>query len=218
MELLGDLPPEDRRQILAGGRRRRFAAREVLFHEGDPADSFLLLDTGRVAIRASTPVGDIVTFAVLGPGDVLGELALIGGDARRSATVVALEDVEAWAFTADTFHRLRREVPGAEAFFLQTLADDVRRLSGLLLEALYLPVEARVLRRVIDLERTYRRGPPPTDVPLNQDTLASLAGSSRATVNKVLRAAEDAGLVSLRRGGVVVNDPDALAHRGTHRR
>ena len=200
--------------MLASGRRRRFAAREVVFHEGDPADSFLLLDTGRVAVRAATPVGDVVTFAVLGPGDVLGELALIGGGARRSATVVALEDLEAWSFTADTFHRLRRDVAGADAFFLQTLADDVRRLSGLLLEALYLPVEARVLRRLIDLERTYRQGSPPTDVPLNQDTLASLAGSSRATVNKVLRAAETGGLVSLRRGGVVVLDPEGLARRG----
>ncbi len=200
--------------MLAGGRRRRFGAREVVFHEGDPADSFLLVDSGRVAVRAATPVGDVVTFAVLGPGDVVGELALIGDGARRSATVVALEDVEAWSFTTETFHRLRRDVPGADAFLLQTLADDVRRLSGHLLEALYLPVEARVLRRLTDLERTYRHGPPPTDIPLTQDTLASLAGASRATVNRVLRAAEGKGLVSLRRGGVVVTDPEGLASRG----
>ena len=214
MELLGGMSAEDRRQVLASGRRRRFAAREVVFHEGDPADTFLLIDTGRVAIRAATPTGDVVTFGVMGPGEVVGELALIDDEHRRSASVVALEATEAWSFSAETFHRLRRTVPGADAFVLRTLADDVRRLSGLLLDALYLPVETRVLRRLTDLERQYRDGTGPTRIPLTQDELSSLAGASRATVNKVLRGAEESGLVELRRGRVVVLDAAGLERRG----
>ena len=215
MELLAGRSAEDRRQVLASGRRRRFAPREVVFHEGDPADTFLLLDVGRMAIRAATPLGDSVTFAVVGPGEVVGELALIDDGARRSASVIALEAAEAWSFSADTFHRLRRTNAGADAFVLQTLAAQVRRLSGLLVEALHLPVETRVLRRLTDLERVYRGTSDPTQIPLTQDELASLAGASRATVNKVLRDLAATGLLELRRGRVVVLDPAGLERRGS---
>lgn len=215
MELLADMSAEDRRQVLASGRRRRFSPREVVFHEGDPADTFLLLDSGRVAVRAATPMGDTVTFAVVGPGETVGELALIDSGARRSASVVALEATEAWSFSADTFHRLRRTNAGADAFVLQTLAAQVRRLSGLLVEALHLPVETRVLRRLTDLERVYRGSADPTQIPLTQDELASLAGASRATVNKVLRDLAAVGLLELRRGRVVVLDQAGLERRGS---
>ena len=225
VELLSGMSPEDRRQVLASGRRRRFAAREVVFHEGDPADTFLLIADGRLAVRAVTPAGDTVTFGVFGPGEVIGELALLEVGARRSATVVALEATDVWSFPAATFHRLRKTNAGADAFVLKTLATDVRRLSGLLLEALHLPVETRILRRLADLELRYRPGggaapapsattPGPTEVPLTQDEIGSLAGASRATVNRVLRAAEADGVVALRRGRVVVLNPRELKRRG----
>lgn len=215
MELLADMSAEDRRQVLASGRRRRFSPREVVFHEGDPADTFLLIDSGRVAVRAATPMGDTVTFAVVGPGETVGELALIDPGARRSASVLALEATEAWSFGAETFHRLRRTNAGADAFVLQTLAGQVRRLSGLLVEALHLPVETRVLRRLTDLERQYRGESTPTLIPLTQEELASLAGASRATVNKVLRTVAAEGLLELRRGRVAVLDPAGLERAGS---
>ncbi len=214
MGLLSGMSEQDRREVLDSGRVRRFGAREVVFHEGDPADTFLLIEAGRLAVRAVSPAGDVVTFGVFGPGEVVGELALIEEGGRRSATVVALEAAEVRSFSATTFHRLRRTNAGADAFVLRTLADDVRRLSGLLLDALYLPVETRVLRRLADLEPRYRRTAGPTAVPLTQDELASLAGASRATVNRVLRGAEEEGLVELRRGRILIVDPGGLRDRG----
>lgn len=215
MELLSGMSSDDRRRVLASGRRRRFAAREVVFHEGDPADTFLLIESGRLAVRATAPAGDVVTFGVFGPGDVVGELALIEAGTRRSASVVALETTHVWSFSAAMFHRLRRANVSADAFVLHTLAEHVRRLSGLLLEALHLPVELRVLRRLADLERLYRTDDAATtSVPLTQDELGSLSGASRPTVNRVLRSAEADGVVELRRGRIVVVDPEALRRRG----
>ncbi len=213
MDLLASLSAEDHRRVLASAARRRFAAREVLFHEGDPGDTFLLIDTGRVAVRASTPMGEVVTMVVLGAGDTIGELALLDDGGRRTATVVALEPTEVWSFQRETFHALRHACAGADDFLLATLAADVRRLSALLLEALYLPVEARVLRRLVDLERVYREPGRQTQLPLTQDDVASLAGASRATVNRVLRAAEAAGIVRLQRGRITIIDPAALARK-----
>src|SRR5947208_1445669 len=92
--LLRSLPEEDRRRVLAAARRRRFARREVLFHEGDPGDTLHLIDKGRVAIRITTPLGDVATVGVLGRGDVVGEMAILEEGGRRGATVMALEATE----------------------------------------------------------------------------------------------------------------------------
>jgi CRP-like cAMP-binding protein len=77
-------------------------------------------------------------------------------------------------------------------------------------EAYTVDAETRVARRVLELGRVYG-GSPPIVIPLIQDDLAALAGTSRATVNRVLRDAERRGLVELGRGRTVLIDPDGLA-------
>ena len=72
------LSDADRRVVLASAHRRRFARGEVVFHEADPGDTVHLVAEGRLAARRSTPAGDTVTFAILGPGDTFGEMALLG--------------------------------------------------------------------------------------------------------------------------------------------
>lgn len=167
-----------------------------------------------MAVRTSAPTGETVILVVLGPGQVVGELALLQGEARRSATVVALEATDVWSSRRDTLHMLRRERPGVDAFVLATLVADIHRLSGLLLEALFLPVETRVLHRLLVLTEEYHRpGDSPPTIPLTQDDIAGLAGASRATVNAVLRNAEQNGILRLGRGRIEVLDPGALARK-----
>lgn len=216
---LEGVPEEDRRRLLAATHRRRFARREVLFHEGDPGDTVHLLDRGRVAVRITTPVGDVATVRVRGPGAVIGELALLGRPAsavpRRMATVVALEKAETLSLHRDQFMELREAHPSVDDFLVNVLAEEVSRLSGLLVEALYVPVDTRVLRRLVALASDYAEGDSAVgaEVPLTQEDLASLAGTSRATVNRVVGEAEKAGLVERRRGRIIVLDPDGLAAR-----
>lgn len=211
--ILDCLSDEDRRRVLASTRRRRFARREVLFHEGDPGDTLHLIDKGRVAVRITTPVGDVATLAVLGPGDVVGEMALLDNAGHRGATVIALERTETLALHRDQFLELRREHPAVDRFLVAVLAAEVRRLDAQLMEALFLPVERRVLRRLLALTGVYGEEPNGAEIPLTQDDLASLAGTSRATVNRVLRQAEEAGWVSLGRARIRVLDHERLARR-----
>jgi CRP-like cAMP-binding protein len=207
---LEGVPEADRRRVLAATHRRRFARREVLFHEGDPAETVHLLDRGHVAIRITTPLGDVATLRVRGPGDVIGELALIGQVTRRTATVVALDRVETLSLHRDEFADLRRRHPSVDEFLVNVLAEEVRRLSALLVEALHVPVDARVARRLVGLAATYPEG----EIPLTQEDLASLAGTSRATVNRVLGELEAGGAVSVHRGRIVVVDAGLLERRG----
>ena len=83
-----------------------------------------------------------------------------------------------------------------------------------LLEALYLPVERRLLRRLSELSQLYRvEAHDIVDIPLTQEELAELVGTSRATVNAVLGDAQTRGLVELRRGKVRIVDLSGLAAR-----
>lgn len=207
--LLEGVPEDDVRALLSIARRRKFVRGEVVFHENDPADTLQLIDKGRFAVRTQTALGDTAILAVLGPGDMFGELALLEGEQPRSATVSALEAAETRSVHRLDFERLRREHPETASVIIGILSGQVRRLSRHLLEALYVPADKRVLRRLVEVAALYDDGV----VPLTQEDLAGLAGTSRATVNRVLREEEERETVKLGRGRTSVLDAEALERR-----
>jgi CRP/FNR family cyclic AMP-dependent transcriptional regulator len=211
--LLEGVPAEDVRRLTSIARRRRFARGEVVFHRDDPGDSLHLIVKGRFAVRNMTPLGDTVTVAVRGPGDSFGEMALVNADHRRSATVAALEEAETLAVVKGEFERLRSAHPTVTDVLLRFLAAEVLRLNERLLEALYVPVERRVLRRLAELCELYPEDEDRLEIPLTQEELASLAGTTRPTVNQVLREEQRRGMIDLQRGRTVVLDRAAIVRR-----
>ena len=210
--LLADVPPEQVRELLQLARRRRFSRNEVVFHRDDPGDSLHLVNTGRFAIRVMTPLGDTATIAVRGPGDSFGEMALVGG-MRRSATVAALEDSETFSIYEREFAQLRRDHPAVSQVLVRFLVSEVRMLNEKLLEALYMPVERRVVRRLVELAEQYPAEDGVPEIALTQETIAELAGAKRPTVNQVLREEAERGTIELQRGKTRVLDLDALRER-----
>lgn len=209
--LLAGIPDDELQKVISIARRRRFSRHEVVFHRDDPADSLHLITKGRFAIRIMTPLGETVTIGMRGAGDSFGEMALVGDGTRRAATVVALEEAETFAVYVADFQRLRREYPSVDEVLINFLAGEVRRHNELLLEALYMPAERRVLRRLAELAELYAGED--GSIPLTQEQLAEMAGTSRATVNRVLREEQERGTVQLRRGNTLVLKPDELARR-----
>src|SRR4051812_46316747 len=112
--------PEARRSLLAGARRRRFGRGDIVFHEGDAGDTLHLVAKGRLAVRVTTPLGDVATLLIVGPGEHFGELAVIS-PAPRNATVVALEPSETLSVHRDQFDELRRTYPDLDQFLLETV-------------------------------------------------------------------------------------------------
>lgn len=207
--LLVDVPREDVQRLLSVARRRTFARGEVVFHRDDPADSLHLVVRGRFGARVLTPLGDSVLVDVVGPGQSFGELALLWADGRRSATVESLEAGETRSVFRDDFAELQREHPGVKDVLLRLLAEQLRRSTDRLVEAHYVDAETRVRRRLSELAATYADGV----VPLTQEDVAALAGTSRATVNRVLREEQRLGAVALTRGRTSVLDRESLERR-----
>lgn len=212
--MLAGVPAEEVRQVLAIARRRRFSKGEVVFHQHDPADSLHLIVKGRFAVRVTTPVGDVATLAVRAAGESFGEMALVDGEAHRSATVAALEEAETFAVYQADFARLRREHPSVDRVLLAFLTNEIRMLDERLLEALFLPVEKRVRRRLVELARLYPGKDGRPLITLTQEAIAELAGASRATVNQVLREEEKRGTIELQRGKTRVLNLEELQKRG----
>jgi CRP/FNR family cyclic AMP-dependent transcriptional regulator len=207
--LLAGVPAEDVRHVISIARRRTFSRGEVVFHDGDPAEAMHLIVKGRFAVRVTTPLRDTVLLSLQGPGDCFGELALLSTESRRSATVAALEPGETLSVMRDDFARLLAQNPGVSRVLLALLAAQLRRSNERLVEAHYVDADTRVRRRLRELAELYGDG----TIPLTQEEIAEIAGTSRATVNRVLREEEKKGTVELARGRTIVRDLDALRTR-----
>jgi CRP/FNR family cyclic AMP-dependent transcriptional regulator len=212
--LLQGLDEAARERLIATSRPRRFRAREIVCHEGDPGDTFHIVMSGRLAVHVTTPLGHSATLSLLGPGDTFGELALLDPASLRTATVVALEEAHTLSLTRSQLDELRRHHPQIDRFLSETLAGHVRRLSAMVLEALYLPVDARVARQLTRLAGMYAGANGSAEIRLTQDDLAGMAGTTRATTNKVLQELAARGVLSLARGRIVVRDRAALDRAG----
>ena len=206
-KVLAGVSPADVEHLVAVTRRRRWARGQVVFHDHDEADALHLVASGRFGVRVEATQRTSVLLAVIGPGDAFGELALVSGG-RRGATVQAMSDGETLALHRDAFEVLRRQRPAVDRALAVLLAERIRRLNNLLVEAYHLEADARVRRRLLELGEIFGGG-----IPLTQEEIAQTAGTSRATVNRVLREEEQLGGVALGRARTEVRDADGLRAR-----
>ncbi len=210
-QLLASLSDADRDLLVGHARRRQFGRGEVIFHEGDPGDTVHLVASGHVFVRITTPQGDVATVRVIAAGGHFGELALVS-PGPRLATVRAIESVETLVITADAFAGLRQRDSDIDRVLTEIMTAEVRRLSHQLVEALYLPVPKRIRRRLLELHAMYATSSS-TALPITQEDVAGLAGTTRPTANKELMSLQDAGLIAVGRGRIEVLDPAGLMRR-----
>jgi CRP/FNR family transcriptional regulator, cyclic AMP receptor protein len=207
--LLAGLAEDERDAVLAATHRCQFARGELLLRQGDSAHSLHLIAAGTLAARVDTATGVSVAVQVLGPGEVVGEIALVAEPTVRSASVYALEPTETLALPRAELEVLRARHPSVDRVLVEVLAVKLARLSMLMGESRSVPADKRVLRRLLDLATTHMRDGQVVQV--GQDDLAGLAGTTRETVNRALRSAERGGLIKLGRGRIEITNADGLA-------
>ena len=208
-DILRTLNDEQRQEVLRTAVRRRYRPGDSLFHQGDPGDSMHLVDKGHVAIRVVNAKGDTLTLDVLGPGASFGEQSLVQPEGRRTAAAVAVGHVETLMLQGAAFDELRRRHPATTWMLVEVLAAQVRRLSDQLIDAHTMPADKRVLKQLRRLAGVFRDGQS-ARLPLTQEDLASLAGTTRPTANRALQPLVADGIVGLSRGQIVVHDVERL--------
>ena len=133
--------------------------------------------------------------------------------------MTAIEEAETFAVTRGTSSGCGFGIRVSTTSCCGSCQNEVRLLNERLLEALYLPVERRILRRLVDAAALFPHGDNENEavITLTQESLAELAGASRSTVNQVLRAEERRGLIELQRGKTHILDLMALTQRARRR-
>ncbi|WP_407841613.1 Crp/Fnr family transcriptional regulator [Streptomyces sp. DSM 116496] len=214
---LGLLESADRSALLALGRELRVAPRSLLIHQSDPSTHTLLITHGWTKAVASSANGYQALLDFYGPGDIVGEAAVLAGRSR-DANVIALEPVRAVAVSGDAFRDFLARSPQATLPLLQVLADRVRAADRRREEFVSLTVRERLASLLLELARTVGHRTEEgieLAVPLTQTELAGSVGASRETVMRVLKDLRDRGVVITKRRALVIARPDAL--RQPHR-
>jgi CRP/FNR family cyclic AMP-dependent transcriptional regulator len=208
------LGPDALDQVAGGMRSRRFRRGEVIFHLGDPGDALFIIVSGEVKISLPSDSGEEAILVRLRAGDVFGELALLDG-APRSASATALGPVETAVLPRDGFRDLIANEPLVRDALLASLAGELRRLTTHVEELHFLDITGRLAATLVRLANedgtSLGGGAVQLRTSLTQGDLASMVGSTRQSVNKLLGQFTDDGYLRLERDAIVVTDLDGLS-------
>ena len=206
------LAPAQRMALVAAGARSGYAAGTVLCHQGEESNHVLVLLSGHVRVTKATMDGRETVVGVRGPGDVLGELAAV--DARaRSATVSALVAVRTLNIPGRRFARLCQTEPMISWVLLGVVAERLRESGGQWAEFGHGHVTQRIAALLVEMAvRQGNIAGRAVEITLwtGQRELAASAATSRESVARALRVLRERGLVSTRRGHVIIHDMNGL--------
>src|SRR3954454_9945907 len=207
-----ELAEDDLQRVAAVSVPRHFPAGEAVFHEGDDSDTCYIVENGHARALREHQDGRQITLATFGPGDIFGELAMFD-DEERSATIEAIDAVDALAVLGPDMRRLMLQRPEIAVALASALARRLRATNERLASQSFQTVQSRVANVLLQLvEQARAEGVEDEAVPITatQVDVAMLAGSSRESASRFLASLERAGVISQGRGRLVVRDPDAL--------
>ena len=188
---------------------------EVLFHEGDSGDKLYIVADGKVKLGRSSSDGRENLLAILGPGQMFGELSLFD-PGPRSATVTAVTDSSFFSLSHDDMLRWLDGRPAVARGLLAQIASRLRRANDVNADLVFSDVPGRVAKALLELaDRFGRTADDGVHVhhDLTQEELAQLVGASRETVNKALADFASRGWLRLEPRSVVIMDMERLSRR-----
>lgn len=184
----------------------------VVFEEGDVGEHCYLLHSGSVKVLHLFPDGRRATLARLGPGHIVGELALFNSG-RRSATVEAVESTLAVRLGGSEVMAVLRRDADAALSVVTELAARLRESNERVLEHALSTVTGRVVATLLgQVEARQAQGAGERDVEVlgSAVDVARLAGAPRESATRTLHWLENEGVITLKRGKTVVHDPATL--------
>ena len=187
-------------------RVRSLQRREELFHKGDDGGEIYVVASGKLKALTTSNEGDDVVFSILGPGEVFGEVALLGAT-QRTATVSAIEDCVLVVIDRRDFMSYVKTDPDMAVKLFAVLATRLKRASELVEDTQFLNLPLRLAKKLLSLSRIYGRSTPDglqIELKLSQEEWGDLVGATRESVNKQFRQWTDAGILKTDKGYVVI--------------
>jgi len=195
---------------------RTFRKGSYIFREGDVGNALYVIRRGQVKISRMGRGGEEAVYAILVAGDSFGEIALLSGDAARTADAQAMELTECVSLAKDPLLAFLDQYPALSRHLMRALARYVQQLDESLAEIAFLDISGRVARKLLDLGRSHGRKTPDgirIDLRLSQRTLASMVSASRENVNRALQRFVAHGDIKRDGGLITILRPDELRKR-----
>jgi CRP/FNR family transcriptional regulator, cyclic AMP receptor protein len=216
--ILPRLPQSLAVQLFAGATPHHLKAGEALFMVGGSGDGCYRLEQGLLKVVVTSPRGDNRILAVLGPGSIAGELALIDGR-PRSASVFAIRDCELRFVGRNAFEECMAQHPEIYRYLVNVLAARLRETNEVVAAANFLTVEARLARALLDLAQHFRGHSEAEQIVIShkmtQNDLAAMAGVARENVSRVLTDWKERKIVVRSSGYYCLCDVAALKRKGS---
>lgn len=212
---LRQLGSADADVLIARLRRRVVARGEPILRAGAAGDDVVVVLSGRVQLIAYGAAQREVVLAIRGPGELIGEMAPLGGR-RRTASVIAVEEVEAGMISGEDFRAYLRDCPDAALVLIRMLVGRLAEADRDRIDLATQDSVGRIAKRLLELAAEH--GVPAEsgiriELSLTQDELARWTGATRETVSRALRMMRRLGWISTADRRVTVLDPEALRTR-----
>jgi CRP/FNR family cyclic AMP-dependent transcriptional regulator len=213
IDLFKNLNDADQARVDLFLHSRTYPAGANLITAEMPGEIVYIIESGTVKIHIEQADGRDVILAILGPGDIVGEMSLIDS-AGRSASVITLEESQlAWMSGRD-FQECLKAIPAVAQNLVRVMSRRVRLANELIQALAHLDVHGRVARQLLAFADKYgTEGASGVLIPirLTQGDIADLVGASRKRVNQVMVTFKDSGYIAVdEKGRITVLDRKSL--------
>jgi len=210
--LFDALPREALDDIVARASERHLRRGQTIFLKGDEGSYMAAVLRGRMRISATSPEGREITLNLIDAGEVFGEMALLDGK-PRSADATAIEETHLMMVERRDFlpHLMSNHTLALR--LIDVLCERLRETSETLGNFAMLDLPGRLARRLLTLAAEYGHfvdGQIRLNIRLSHTDLGRFVGCSRETVNKQMRAWEEAGVVARAASRIALVRPDVL--------
>lgn len=211
--LLSSLTHDCRIELLNTAKPIKYAAHECIFLQTDPGDTLLLIETGRVEISVTSMSGRKSVLNHMGPGEALGEIALLDGQLRSADATAAVETTGLILHRADVNAFLETR-PSVMMALIRELCGKVRNASDMFATQAQTDAPARLARCLLKLAEKWGEKTPTGEVLLaksfSQTDLGEFSGISRENVNRRLKQWDADGIIKIVPDGVLLTRQEAL--------
>ena len=202
--LFQDLSAEDLSQLAQRATLKRFPKNSVLVNEGDDTDSLYIIQSGRVKIYLSDEDGKELVLSLIGPGDYFGEIALLD-ESPRSASVMSLEECKIYVLNKSQFEAFLKQDTAVCLRVMRGLTRRLRELTDNMRDMALMDVYGRIVKTLTNLAEEQDGKLVITDKLTHKD-LASMVGSSREMVSRIMKELSKGGYITVEKNRLIIND------------
>ncbi|MGH9243700.1 MAG: Crp/Fnr family transcriptional regulator [Acidimicrobiales bacterium] len=215
--LFSVLHPLDLRMLAGKFHRLRYRRGEMVFREGEPAERLFLIETGTIKLSISSSSGSELLIAVLGTGQIFGELAVIDRG-PRAMDARAMEASVVYGLGGDVFWTLLENRPALARRLLELMARRLRRADQTSQDLVFFDAPTRLARKLLQLADEHGEPAGNADqirlrVRVTQEEIAQMIGVTRGSANRLIAAFTGRGWVDWNDGCPVLLNPEALLRR-----